>query len=191
MKTGSDLTDDSPTAEKDLQQVLLANLTAFQAFAQSRLGDKELASDVVQDALLKALRSESGLTDDENLLAWFYRILRNTITDLHRKRASQAATLAKMAIELNAAPDEETRRVLCGCLASLVPTLKPEYAEVVRRIDFEERDSAAVAENLGITLGNLKVRLHRGRQQLKERLIETCQLCATHGCLDCHCEAPA
>jgi RNA polymerase sigma-70 factor (ECF subfamily) len=34
---------------------------------------------------------------------------------------------------------------------------------------------------------NLKVRLHRGRKQLRERIEQTCRACATHGCLDCIC----
>ncbi len=177
-----------PPAEGNLGQVLSENLATFQAFAQNRLGDAELAADVVQDALLKALRAEANLADDDNLVAWFYRILRNTITDLHRKKAAQAKALEQFGHELAAEPDEESRRILCGCLRRLLPTLKPEYAEVVQRMDFDGHSTDAVAAGLGVTPGNLKVRLHRARQQLKERLIETCQLCATHGCLDCQCE---
>lgn len=180
----------STTAETSelLRGVLTENLSAFQAFAQSRLGDAELAADVVQEALLKALRAETNLEDGDNLVAWFYRILRNTITDLHRKRTSQARMLEQFGHELDDGPDEATRQVICGCLHRLLPTLKPEYAEVVRRVDVEEQESAAVAASLNVTPGNLKVRLHRARQQLKERLVETCRLCATHGCLDCQCE---
>ncbi len=175
-------------AEDRLRQVLTENLAAFHTFARSRLGDAELAADVVQDALLKALRAEVHLEDDDNLVAWFYRILRNTITDLHRKKATQTKALQKFADELDAGPDEETRQVVCGCLRRLLRKLKPEYAEIVQRVDFDEQPTAVVATGLGVTPGNLKVRLHRARQQLKERLVETCQLCATHGCLDCQCE---
>lgn len=170
-----------------LRRVLTDNLTAFHSFAQSRLGDAELAADVVQDALLKALRAEANLEDGDNLVAWFYRILRNTITDLYRKRAGQARALEQFGHELDDGPDEATRQVICGCLHRLLPTLKPEYAEVVRRVDVEEEESAVVAASLNVTPGNLKVRLHRARQQLRERLVETCRLCATHGCLDCQC----
>lgn len=44
-----------------------------------------------------------------------------------------------------------------------------------------------MAEHLGITRNNLKVRRYRARQQLRERLEETCQACAEQGCLDCTC----
>ncbi len=189
MSTPRALTDDRHAPQENLRHVLQENITVFRAFAQSRLGDAEIAADVVQDALLKALRAEAGLTDDAHLVAWFYRILRNAITDLHRRRASQAAALERLALEPDDAQDGEAHQLICGCLMRLLPTLKPEYAEVLRRLDLEEHDGAAVAHSLGITAGNLKVRLHRARQQLKERLVENCRLCATHGCLDCQCES--
>ena len=174
--------------EDQLRRVLTENLERFRAFAQSRLGDQELAADVVQDALLKALKAPVRLETGDNLVAWFYRILRNTIVDLHRRKASQLKALEQFGHELDDAPDEETRQFICGCIHRLLPALRPEYAEVLRRIDFEEQSSAEVAARLGVTPGNLKVRLHRARQQLKERLIETCQMCAAHGCLDCECQ---
>lgn len=181
----------SSPSEDRLRHVLTENLERFRAFAQSRLGDPELAADVVQEALLKALRAPARLDEGDNLVAWFYRILRNTITDLHRKKASQLKALEQFGHELDDGPDEETKDFICGCIHRLLPALKPEYAEVVRRIDFEEQPMAVVASSLGVTVGNLKVRLHRARKQLKERLVETCQLCAAHGCLNCECESDA
>jgi RNA polymerase sigma factor (sigma-70 family) len=180
--------NDGAVESESLQWTLVENLATFRAFAQKRMGDPELAADVVQDALLKALRAETRLEEGDNVVAWFYRILRNTITDLHRRKSVQAKALEKFGHELDAGPDEEARQFICGCIKRLLPALKPEYAEVVRRIDFEEQPTTMVAASLGITPGNLKVRLHRARQQLKERLIETCQLCAAHGCLNCECQ---
>jgi RNA polymerase sigma factor (sigma-70 family) len=185
------MTQDPPTnmvpTTESLRQTLVENLALLRAFALSRLGDSELAADVVQDTLLKALRAETRLEEGDNLVAWLYRILRNSITDLHRKRATQLRALENFGHQLDAGPDEEARQTVCRCLKQLLPTLRPEYADVVRRIDFEEQSQAEVASDLGISQGNLKVRLHRARQQLKDRLVATCQLCATHGCLDCDC----
>lgn len=45
----------------------------------------------------------------------------------------------------------------------------------------------ALAGELGRNANNLRVRHHRARQQLRERLEQTCRLCAKHGCLDCTC----
>ena len=71
-----------------------------------------------------------------------------------------------------------------------LPALKPDYATLLRRLDLNGEASAPVAASLGITRNNLIVRLHRARRQLRERLEQTCRLCAKHGCLDCHCDQP-
>lgn len=173
-----------------LATTLLANLAAFQGFARRRLGDDQLAADAVQESLLRALKSERSLSHDENLLAWFYRILRNVLTDLHRREAVQARALERFADELAIGSEEvaDVEQTACACFRSLLPTMRPEYAQVLQLADLDGQPAEAVAEQVGISRNNLKVRLHRARRQLRERLEQTCQLCAKHGCLDCQCD---
>src|SRR5688572_33082341 len=83
-----------------LATTLLANLGAFQAFARSRLRDEQLAADAVQESLLRALKASGKLSHDQNLIAWFYRILRNVLTDLQRRRHREDELLAKFAGEV-------------------------------------------------------------------------------------------
>ena len=174
-----------------LATTLLANLAAFQGFARRRLGDDQLAADAVQESLLRALKSEHSLSHEENLLAWFYRILRNVLTDLHRRRSVQTRGLERFAEEMAMSAEQEAdvEQTACGCFRELLPTLRPEYAQVLQLADLDGRSADAISEEIGITRGNLKVRLHRARRQLRERLEQTCQMCARHGCLDCHCNS--
>ncbi|HEX8310777.1 MAG TPA: RNA polymerase sigma factor [Chthoniobacteraceae bacterium] len=182
-----------PTPDPELQDALattlLANLAAFQGFAQRRLGDEQLAADAVQESLLRALKSDRSLSHDENLLAWFYRILRNVLTDLHRRRAVQSRALERFAEDSTLSGEDEgdLEQTACACFRSLLPTMRPDYAQVLQLSDLDGGSADSVAKEVGITRGNLKARLHRARRQLRERLEQTCQLCATHGCLDCHC----
>ena len=178
--------------QQALATTLLANLSAFQSFARGRLHDEQLAADAVQESLLRALKSDHAPLPEDNVVAWFYRILRNVLTDLHRRRATQVRALERFAHEeSNDITDEELHKQACACLHALMPTLKPEYAEVLRLSDLDGKSTDVVAEELGISRGNLKVRLHRARKQLRNRLEQTCQACATHGCLDCQCEPQA
>jgi DNA-directed RNA polymerase specialized sigma24 family protein len=123
---------------------------------------------------------------------WLSRVLATTIADHQRraiKRRQQEAVMSPddldhFSVEADAGLDEAVR----NCLHKLLPTIKPEYAEVVRRVDLLGEGRDRVAANLGVTLNNLTVRLHRGRQALKKRLEEMCRTCPTHGFLDCGCE---
>ena len=61
---------------RPIETQLLQELEKFTNFVRSRVGDPHLAADVVQDSLLKAVRSVDQLRDNESVTAWFYRILR-------------------------------------------------------------------------------------------------------------------
>jgi RNA polymerase sigma-70 factor (ECF subfamily) len=93
--------------------------------------------------------------------------------------------------DVESIPDEPEREIgcaVCDCLYKQLPTLRPEYAEMIWRADLlcEPRDR--IAASLGTTLNNVTVRLHRGRQALKTRLEEGCLTCPIDGFFDCRCE---
>ncbi len=79
--------------------------------------------------------------------------------------------------------------MICECFEDLLPTLKAEYAELIEAMDLGGATTEEMTARLDITPNNLKVRHHRARQQLRERLEETCRTCAEHGgCVDCTCK---
>lgn len=133
------------------------------------------------------------LDDAESATAWFYRVLRNAIVDHYRRRDAASRALERAASELpesieQAPPDDQHR--ICACVRTLASTLKSEYAVILSDIDVEERALADVAKREGITTNNATVRLHRARRALRKRVMETCRVCAEHGCLDCTCTYP-
>ncbi len=178
------------TALPPLEQQILRERERLLAFIRSKVADPEAAEDILQESLLRALRASPDLHDEERLTSWLYQIVRNAITDTYRRRATAHDARSRYAAELEGTgahvltPDDEAR--LCACVLDVVPTLKPEYAVVVEA-DLAGRDAGALADELGITRNNLKVRRHRAHRQLRERLEQTCRVCATHGCLDCSC----
>lgn len=158
-------------------------------FVRRKVDDPDLAEDIFQDSLLKALRAAPDLRERDKLLPWFYTILNNTIAGTYRRRQTEAKSVQQLGYEQEFVTTIADEQILCACFRELIPTLKPEYAEVIEKLDLAGGDSAQVAAQLGITANNLKVRHHRARQALRQRLEESCRLCAKHGCLDCTCAA--
>ncbi|MEP0546354.1 MAG: RNA polymerase sigma factor [Rhodothermales bacterium] len=159
-------------------------------YVRSLTNDPDLTEDVVQEALLKTLRAAPDITDEDALTGWLFRVAKNTVIDLHRSRQREAERLNRLAWEVEGAdiqPPPEDEDVLCACYEALLPTLKPEYAELISAVELGDEAPEAAADRLGITRNNLKVRRHRARQQLRQRLEESCRACAEHGCLDCTC----
>jgi RNA polymerase sigma factor (sigma-70 family) len=169
---------------------LLSNHRQFLSFLEARLPSRAIAEEVLQSAFVRAIERGGALRESESAVAWFYRLLRNALVDQYRSTGSEARALEVEAREASGAIEPELRDAVCACMTQLLPTLKPEYAEIVRRVDLEETPVGEVAAALSITPNNATVRLHRARRALKERLERSCGTCATHGCLDCSCGAP-
>jgi RNA polymerase sigma-70 factor (ECF subfamily) len=180
----------APSRDAALERLLRDERERLLAFVRSKVSDPDVAEDLLQESLLRAVRAAPDLRDEERLTSWLYQIVRNAITDAYRRRATAVEGRARFVAEREAAgedvltPGDDAE--LCGCVLDLVPALKPEYAAVVRA-ELEGRGTESLTEELGITPNNLKVRRHRAHRQLRERLEETCRVCATHGCLDCSC----
>jgi RNA polymerase sigma-70 factor (ECF subfamily) len=171
---------------------LVANHQRFLAFLQRRVGNRDDAEDVLQAAFVTGLENHESLRDEESVVAWFFRVLRNAVADRHRRAAAGQRALAARgeSDRPGLAAEGEARREVCACLADLVKLLRPDYADVIRRIDLDGGEPTAVAAVLGVTPGNLRVRLHRARNALRQEVERTCRTCATHGCLDCSCGKP-
>jgi len=172
-----------------VEDILLSQREKLLGFILKRVNDPDVAEDVLQEGLLKAIQSAGDLRDEERVIPWFYQILNHAIIDTYRKQNTEAKYLEAYARDLawEASPEDEA--ALCECFRELLPTIKPEYGELIEQLELQPGDPTRVAERLQILPNNLKVRRHRARQALKQRLEETCRMCAVHGCLDCTCQS--
>jgi RNA polymerase sigma-70 factor (ECF subfamily) len=163
---------------------LVALKADFLRFVRARTRSEADAEELLQAAYVKATEKISSVRDGESTVAWFYRLLRNAIVDSGRERRRAEAAPADPAPE---ATDPDLHRAVCSCVNDLVPTLKPDWATLVRRVDLEGASVPEVARDEGITPNAAAVRLHRARGALRDKLLVVCGACARHGCLDCGC----
>lgn len=173
-----------------VQRALIEARQEILLFLQQRLRNRDEAEEVLQRFSVRALERAFQLRDVQTVRRWLGRILATTIIDYQRSANRRRRREIQVdQAELDSLPaDAELDAAICNCLYRLLPTLKPEYADIVWRADIlgEPRDRLAVS--LGTSLNNVTVRLHRGRQALRKRLEEMCLTCPVHGFLDCHCE---
>lgn len=144
-----------------------------------------------QDGFMRALERADSLRAEESAVAWFYRLLRNAVVDYYRRRTTEDRARNAAAMDQPEAEDDaELRETVCACVRELVETLKPEYRDALRRVELEGERVDAFAREAGITATNASVRLHRAREALRRRLLESCGTCMTHGCRACECGEP-
>jgi RNA polymerase sigma-70 factor (ECF subfamily) len=171
-------------------EVLVGDHRRFLAFLERRVGSRAAAEEVLQTAFVKSIERGGDLREAESAVAWFYRLLRNALVDFYRHRDAERRALDRHAVEstAEATPDPELEAAICECVHALIPTLKDEYAGILRAVEMEGEPLGAAARRLRITPGNAAVRLHRARRALRDRLETACGTCTEHGCLDCTCQ---
>lgn len=161
----------------------------FLAFLERRVESRAAAEDILQTAFARGLERGAGV-DDENVVAWFYRILRNSVIDHYRHRSTSARFLEAWGREFSQSqePEAALRQQICQCVSGLLADLKPEYREALRVVDLEDGTLSRLAEQSGITAENAAVRVHRARKALRRKVEQACGTCAEHGCFDCRCK---
>ena len=168
---------------------LLENHRAFLRYLERRVGDRELAEDILQDAFAKVVARPEQAPTDEGVVPWFYRTLRNAAVDQFRRRGTAERAYEAFARELDTheEPAADLQAEICACVSRLATTLRPEYAEALQAIEVGGTPVKAFAEQKGLSASNAAVRVFRAREALKKRVIDSCGTCAEHGCLNCTC----
>ncbi len=170
---------------------LVENHRRFRAFLEQRVENPADAEDILQAAFLKGVEKGDAVREHESVVAWFYRLLRNAITDHYRHRGAEGRALERAAgfAQHLDEPEPEVERAICQCMYDLFRTLPEDYATLLTRVDLEDASIADVAIESGMTPNNVRVKLHRARAALRKQLERSCGSCTEHGCLDCTCGA--
>lgn len=177
---------DAPARREELFGLLAAQRGRWLEFLRRRVRSGADAEDLLQQAMLRASTRLDALRAAELLEPWFYRVLRSTLADHHTTWAIREAKLQLLAAEAQEATPEEV--ATCACGLGLLDRLRPEYRDIVRRVDLEDERLADVALSLGVTVNNATVRLHRARKALREALLDRCGTTSAKACSDCGCE---
>jgi RNA polymerase sigma-70 factor (ECF subfamily) len=185
MKT-NEVTTDAVRLPDSLERIT-AHQSKFLSFLSARVEDRAAAEDILQSAYLKAVEHGSEIRDDESTVAWFYRILRNAVTDHYRRRAARASAHEAFAIEAPVSYEAEVTQTVCACIGDVIHDLKSEYRTAIEQVDLGGMTVEAFAQSQSTSANNASVRLHRARKAVAKKLTTVCRACSEHKCLDCTC----
>jgi len=83
----------------EVLRVLLDNHARFLSFLERRVGSREEAEDILQEAFVRSVDRAGSLRDAESATAWFYRVLRNAVIDHYRREGSRSRAVERLAAE--------------------------------------------------------------------------------------------
>ncbi|ONI67497.1 hypothetical protein BWI15_30720 [Kribbella sp. ALI-6-A] len=158
----------------------LAERDSLRRYVTSLLGrDAHSAEDVVQETLLRAWQQADRLDFEHRpVRMWLFRVARNLVVDQHRRDGRTIAVglgpsdYADAVTEPDPADRITDRRVLVDALRTL-PTAQ---IEVLARVHLLGHPGEVVADVLGVPVGTVKSRTHKGVRSARAAL-------ARHGCV--------
>jgi RNA polymerase sigma-70 factor, ECF subfamily len=145
-------------------------LPDLRAFARFLARDADVADEMVQETLSKALAAEDQFTPGTKLKAWLFTILRNQFYSyLRRRRRDPGFVDAQAAAQIGVAPAQDTRTILSD-LQRALGRLSHEQREALILIGANGMSYEEGARICGCSVGTMKSRVSRARAELRRLL---------------------
>jgi RNA polymerase sigma-70 factor, ECF subfamily len=145
----------------------------LRGFIRKRVNDPQDAEDVLQDVFIKIHNRIDTLQDEQRLVAWLYQITRNTIIDHYRKQRPWV-DLSDLVVEDSIESEVNPGKELAAGLRNFILCLPEKYRKAIVLTELEGFSQGQLAETLGISLSGAKSQVQRGRERLRQALLECC-----------------
>jgi len=175
-------------AEQDdrISEAIDRDKTRLRNFIRRRVADPSDAEDILQEVFYELVETYRLMKPIEQVGAWLFRVARNRITDLFRKRKPEASTndpvvaeegelltLEDLLPSRDAGPEAAyARTVLLEELEDALAELPEEQREVFLAHEIEGRSFKELAVETGLSVNTLLSRKHYAVIHLRERLRE-------------------
>ena len=176
----------SPPGEDTFERDALKHLDAMYSVACRLTRNPSVAEDLVQDAMVKAIRARDQFQAGTNLKAWLFRIVTTTFLNQFKRGGLERDVLDgpdadpladgwMSAQTMRCMRDSESlalQPMLREELSKALNDLPEDFRAVVVLSDVEEMSYKEIAAIVGCPVGTVMSRLHRGRKMLKASLYE-------------------
>jgi len=159
--------------ENDFRSDLIGHIPRLRAFAcRLTAGDRDLADDLVQHSLIKAMQAERTFTPGSNLGAWLFTILRNTFCNHVGSRRAKVEVHGEDLERLAWTPPTQEGRLETIAFRRAFRQLAPAHREVLVLSILQGHSYESIATRCGCRVGTVKSRVNRARAHLGAMLLD-------------------
>lgn len=155
-----------PLDDKDFRDQLVAIIPPLRAFARGLCGTRDMADDMVQDAMTRAWAARQSYAAGSNFRAWMFMILRNHYYTTLRKNARMVSWDPEVAERVLVAGPTQQDGLNVQDVQKALQKLPAEQREVLLLIGANGVSYEEAADIMGCAIGTIKSRLARGRVAL-------------------------
>ena len=146
-------------------------------FIRNQTHKADVTDDILQEVFIKIHQNLHLLRDEERVAGWVFQIARNTVLNyfrtqkknLENQRFHQRETEGESYFKEN-----DLNEMVGNWLEKFKKDLAPKYQEALQLVDIEGVTQVELANRLGISVSGAKSRVQRGREQLKQKLVDCC-----------------
>jgi RNA polymerase sigma-70 factor (ECF subfamily) len=176
------LTQDDELEGKNASVIFDGDYKRIFRYILSMVRDTAEAEDLTQETFLRAYRSRDSLRDEGASTTWLYRIATHVCYDRLRQYARRAPAESDIDLDQVEIPEPNVPSLqqvieqgdMSGCVQSFLNRLSDNYRAVILLHDMHELTATEIAQLLGESLDNVKIRLHRARGKLRIALQAGC-----------------
>jgi RNA polymerase sigma-70 factor (ECF subfamily) len=154
----------------------IAFSTSLRSFFVSRGVGEATADDLVQETFERIHQKLETLQDEARVGPWIYRIARNRLIDLYRRRGKELVELPAEIEDQGQEQDETYNHVVGAWLRATIDEMPHNYRAALRLVEIEGKTQTEASEVLGLSVSGTKSRIQRGRKLLRQKLHKCCEL---------------
>lgn len=143
---------------------------AIKYFILSKVKDKTVADDLLQETFIKVHVKLETLDSQDKLKAWIFSIARNIITDYFRRKSKIYEKQNDFVISHEHIADHSK----LDCLYGIIKNLPKKYRDPIFLSDIRGMKQTKVSEYLNLPLPTIKSQIQRGRKLIKQGFIDCC-----------------
>ena len=146
-------------------------------FIRNQTHKADVTDDILQEVFIKIHQNLHLLRDEGRVAGWVFQIARNTVLNyfrtqkknLENQKFHQRETEGESYFKEN-----DLNEMVGNWLEEFKKDLAPKYQEALQLVDIEGITQVELANRLGISVSGAKSRVQRGREQLKQKLVDCC-----------------
>jgi RNA polymerase sigma-70 factor (ECF subfamily) len=168
---------------QEFEQTAVPHMAALHNYALHLTMNSDDAKDLVQDTYLKAMRFWNRYESGTNIKAWLYQIMKNSYINLYRKKVKEPRKVEYNedqfhhyinqvgSFDPKHFTDKSYNEIFEDEIARSIESLSKEFQTVVLLSDYEDLSYEEIADMIDCPIGTVRSRLHRGRKQLQNKLL--------------------
>ncbi len=145
-------------------------------FFRRHVNEESLAEDLLQETFIRIHNGIHSLKDEERASSWVFQIARNTLADHFRQKKPEVEFQEKIEIPLEEESGGNLNHEVAEWLPEILKTLPKTYREAVELFELHKIPQQEIAHRLGLSLSGAKSRVQRGREKLKDLILQCCHL---------------